>query len=333
MAGSQYLQNPTHLQEIWQTQHSEGIKGLLIGEFDLLNAWHALTLKRAIDRCDTLTVGLWSDASISERHGGMRPILSLEERAAMLLGTHYVDYVLPWSANSASSLERLKPDIVWMSSNLFSDSLEWKEIVEAQGGAFFLLDEAWGEVASTEALLNRVVQQKWSEYHSISMVPNGPIWSEEQVPELLRESRGSGKIVVTTNGSFDVLHLGHLRYLQQARELGDLLLVLVNDDASISHAKGQNRPLFKQSERMRALAMLECVDFVVPFRGDNPLYLLEIIKPDWHIKGGSFEDSRIAKEKQLVESHGGQFKALQLIEDFSSTNVLERISQRFEGAA
>jgi rfaE bifunctional protein nucleotidyltransferase chain/domain len=112
--------------------------------------------------------------------------------------------------------------------------------------------------------------------------------------------------------------------------MGDYLLVLVNDDASIKSAKGERRPVFKQIERMRTLEMLTFVDWVIPFYGENPLYLLEQIQPHFHIKGGSFIESRIAEEKRLIELYGGQFKSLPLVGDFSSTRLLNRVLAELE---
>ena len=134
--------------------------------------------------------------------------------------------------------------------------------------------------------------------------------------------------LVTTNGSFDWLHLGHIRYLQQAKQKGDCLIVLVNSDESIRERKGESRPIFDLDSRLKTLASLECVDFVLPFFEDTPLKMLSQLKPALHIKGGSFEETRILEEKQLLESWGGKFESLPMIGDFSSSKFLSTLRQK-----
>ncbi len=134
-----------------------------------------------------------------------------------------------------------------------------------------------------------------------------------------------GKILVTTNGSFDILHVGHLRILQQAKEWGDILLVLVNSDNSIKLNKGDSRPIIPLKERMEMLAGLACVDYVISFEEKEVLSILEKIRPDVHVKGGTFVPERILSEKNLVESYGGKHICLSKIEDYSTSNIIEKI--------
>ena len=133
------------------------------------------------------------------------------------------------------------------------------------------------------------------------------------------------KTLVTTNGSFDILHVGHLRILKAAKEMGDILLVLVNSDMSVKLNKGKERPIINLSERMELLAGLECVDYVLPFNEKEVLYILEKIKPDIHVKGGTFIPERVQKEKDLVEEHGGKHECLGKIGNFSTSNIIEKI--------
>ena len=123
-------------------------------------------------------------------------------------------------------------------------------------------------------------------------------------PALLREVRRlrrAGKRIVTTNGSFDLLHIGHIRFLERASKLGDALIVLLNSDASIRKLKGPTRPILPQRIRAEMMAALRSVSYVTVFDNDNPLALLRRIKPDVHAKGGSWKPERIAAEKKLVE--------------------------------
>lgn len=140
-----------------------------------------------------------------------------------------------------------------------------------------------------------------------------------------------GKILVTTNGTFDVLHIGHVRILQEAKSFGDVLLVLVNSDASVKMNKGPTRPIIPESERMEMLAALSCVDYVLKFDEKEVTSLLEKIKPDVHLKGGTFLPERVQAEKSLVESWNGKHVCLEPIGNYSTTNILEKISSLGKG--
>ena len=109
------------------------------------------------------------------------------------------------------------------------------------------------------------------------------IYYRSELASVLQRLKTEGKTVVTTNGCFDVLHLGHLRYLQAARQLGDMLVVAVNSDSSVRQLKGENRPLVPEAERAEMLAGLECVDYVVIFPELPPIALLSELKPSIHV--------------------------------------------------
>ena len=115
------------------------------------------------------------------------------------------------------------------------------------------------------------------------------IFNRNELATVLQQLKSEGNVIVTTNGCFDVLHLGHLRYLQAARQLGDLLVVAINSDASVRELKGENRPLIPEDERAEMLAGLECVDYVVIFPELTPIELLSELKPDIHVKGGDYK--------------------------------------------
>ena len=147
-------------------------------------------------------------------------------------------------------------------------------------------------------------------------------------PQSLRDSVAgvAGRPLVTVNGCFDVLHLGHVRLLAQARNFGARLLVLVNDDDSVRTYKGAGRPIFPIRFRLHALNALDAVAMAYPFSGDNPLPLLATIRPDIHVKGGSFEETRVGEERRLVESWGGHLEIIPLVEGFSTTGFISRMT-------
>lgn len=151
------------------------------------------------------------------------------------------------------------------------------------------------------------------------------IKSREELLRLIDQLKQQGKKIVTTNGTFDILHTAHLHFLEKAKSLGDILIVLVNDDASVKRFKGEKRPILNENERTLHLAHLTPVDYVSLFPEDNPLNYLKLIKPHFHVKGGTFIPERIKEENELLESWGGQFLTFPLEEGFSTTNIIQKI--------
>ena len=145
--------------------------------------------------------------------------------------------------------------------------------------------------------------------------------------ELLRaraQLRAEGRTLVFTNGCFDILHVGHVRYLAAARELGDALLVAVNGDRSVRALKGAGRPLMNEGERAELLAALACVDFVTVFDDESPRSLIAEVLPDVLVKGGDYALDEIHGREE-VERTGGRTVALPFVEGASTTNIIERI--------
>lgn len=144
--------------------------------------------------------------------------------------------------------------------------------------------------------------------------------------ELAQKLRAAGKKIVFTNGTFDILHLGHVTYLQKAKDAGDVLIVGVNSDASVKTYKGPDRPINPEKDRMQVLAALECVDYVVLFSEPTPLNLIMMARPHVLVKGADWKKSEIAGAKE-VESWGGKVKLVPLVEGRSTTNVLKKIAK------
>jgi rfaE bifunctional protein nucleotidyltransferase chain/domain len=149
-----------------------------------------------------------------------------------------------------------------------------------------------------------------------------------EAAEFAHEAKAAGKRVVFTNGVFDVLHVGHTRYLAEARALGDALIVGLNSDGSTRALKGEDRPIVPQSEREELLRALKCVDAVVVFDEPTADALLEALKPDVYVKGGDYAGQGPA-EAPTVRRYGGEVRTLQLVEGQSTTNLIEIIRQRF----
>ncbi len=134
------------------------------------------------------------------------------------------------------------------------------------------------------------------------------------------------KKVVFTNGCFDLLHVGHIRYLQEARAQGDILVVGLNADASVKRLKGAERPLQVEDDRGEILASLACVDFVSVFTEDTPAQIIEKVKPDVLVKGGDWSIDKIVGADFVIKS-GGQVKSLQFVNGKSTTNLVEKIKK------
>jgi D-glycero-beta-D-manno-heptose 1-phosphate adenylyltransferase len=151
------------------------------------------------------------------------------------------------------------------------------------------------------------------------------VTEREAAARWVKELQGQGKLVVFTNGCFDLLHLGHVRYLEEARSLGDALIVGVNSDASVARlGKGPGRPLNPAADRARVLAALVCVDRVVLFPEDTPLELITMIAPDILVKGGDYQLHEIVG-REAVLARGGRVVALPFVEGYSTTALFERI--------
>ncbi|MET7968564.1 D-glycero-beta-D-manno-heptose 1-phosphate adenylyltransferase [Micromonospora sp. NPDC005305] len=146
----------------------------------------------------------------------------------------------------------------------------------------------------------------------------------EELTAIVAEHRRAGRSIVFTNGCFDVLHPGHVRYLTQARALGDLLIVAVNSDGSVRRLKGPDRPVNPVEDRTALLAALECVDHVVVFEEDSPAKLIEAVRPDVYVKGGDYPPEMVP-EAPLVRRLGGQVRTLGYVPDRSTSAIIDRI--------
>ena len=149
--------------------------------------------------------------------------------------------------------------------------------------------------------------------------------SQEEIAKIAEKLRAKGKTIITTNGSFDILHPAHVRLLQKAKKQGDVLIILLNSDSSIKRFKGEKRPILPQDDRIAILSALKAVNYIVVFEDDTPLSLLEKIKPNVHVKGGSFLQERIEQEQSILKKWNGKFKSFPLEEGYSTTSIIEKI--------
>lgn len=151
----------------------------------------------------------------------------------------------------------------------------------------------------------------------------GLFLNQEQLQETIEKQR-SGKTIVFTNGCFDILHIGHVRYLQEAKNLGDILVVALNTDASVRKLKGPSRPVQSEKDRAEILAALGCVDFTLLFAEETPLQVIEALKPDVLVKGGDWTPDQIVGS-HFVQQRGGKVYSLQFVEGKSTTRLIDKV--------
>jgi len=154
----------------------------------------------------------------------------------------------------------------------------------------------------------------------------GVLYSRTELAEARARWRGAGKTVVFTNGCYDILHPGHIRLLERARSLGDVLILALNTDASVARLKGPSRPLINEKERARMAMALEAVDAVTYFDEDTPRELIATILPDILVKGADWAHFIAGREE--VEAAGGKVMALALEPGFSTTNIEQELLAR-----
>jgi rfaE bifunctional protein nucleotidyltransferase chain/domain len=179
-----------------------------------------------------------------------------------------------------------------------------------------------------------------SVHEARGQVSMGQVVGIEQLAELGARLRRAGKRVVFTNGHFDLLHVGHLRYLQAAQSMGDCLVVGLNDDAITTRRKGPTRPIVPEDERAELLAGLACVDYAVVFHDETAERCVELLRPDVYVKGGDYamSDAEIAAGKQplpearIVRSYGGEVRTVPLVPGRSTSEIERAIVARACGA-
>ncbi len=144
--------------------------------------------------------------------------------------------------------------------------------------------------------------------------------------EQIRKLKKSGKTIVFTNGCFDILHVGHLEFLEEAYELGDILVIGLNSDKSVYNLKGEGRPINPLEKRKIMLQRLSCVDFVIPFDGDTPIKLIKEIRPDILVKGDDYKKEQIAGAES-VEADGGEVILIHYAAGNSTSDIIKRIRE------
>jgi D-beta-D-heptose 7-phosphate kinase / D-beta-D-heptose 1-phosphate adenosyltransferase len=151
----------------------------------------------------------------------------------------------------------------------------------------------------------------------------------EELARIIKDLKSRGLRIVFTNGCFDLLHAGHVRYLEQAKSLGDILVVGINSDRSVRGLKGPRRPILPVEERTEILSGLGCVDYITVFDEATPLELISLLLPNVLVKGGDWTKDQIVG-REVVEGSGGEVATLPLVEGSSTSTIIETILERYE---
>lgn len=192
--------------------------------------------------------------------------------------------------------------------------------------AVIMANEAAGLVVSklgTASVSPKELQRSLNRSYGIH---NARVYGVDELQEELRNMRAEGEQIVMTNGCFDILHPGHIDYLEKARSLGDKLIVAVNDDDSVQRLKGPGRPINSLANRIRMLAALSCVDLIVAFSEDTPEQLYSQVLPDVLVKGGDYTESQVVGG-DCIKAAGGKVKIIDYLDGYSTTNLLKRIQK------
>lgn len=154
----------------------------------------------------------------------------------------------------------------------------------------------------------------------------GKFIKKEELEKTLKDIRSKNQTLVTTNGCFDVLHIGHVKYLQKSKSFGDVLMVLLNSDKSVRNIKGPTRPINNEIDRAELLCALSCVDYVILFDENSPAELLKEIKPDIHTKGQDYNIETLPEAKIIMEN-GGKIEFIEFVQGKSTTSILEKMNK------
>jgi D-beta-D-heptose 7-phosphate kinase / D-beta-D-heptose 1-phosphate adenosyltransferase len=191
-------------------------------------------------------------------------------------------------------------------------------------------DAAWVANVAAGIAVGKLGTSTVSPQEIIAEIGHGLKDSDSKIKNLdvlahiVGQERSRGRKVVFTNGCFDLLHVGHVKYLQKARGLGDMLVVGLNSDSSVRRLKGERRPLIEESERAHILAALDCIDYVVLFDEDTPLRVIQSLTPDILVKGGDYSlDGVVGRE--VVEANGGRVELVQFVDGRSTSNIIDKI--------
>jgi D-beta-D-heptose 7-phosphate kinase/D-beta-D-heptose 1-phosphate adenosyltransferase len=271
--------------------------------------------------------GGWADERDFLRLGAaLRAELDLEallvtrgERGMALFVEREPPVVLPAEAREVFDVTGAGDTVIALMGAALGAGLEAAQAAELANLAAGLVVAKIGVASVTRAELRLALHRRGSGGRGLV--------GQDELAELVREARARGERIVMTNGCFDILHAGHVSYLEEAKSLGDRLIVAVNDDASVTRLKGPKRPITTLEDRMAVLAGLAAVDWVVPFADDTPAALIGRVLPDVLVKGGDYRPDEIAGAEAVIRN-GGEVRVVSLKEGRSTSKLIDLILER-----
>ena len=294
----------------WRRQTDESV-AVVTGSFDILQPGNLAVLQQAGMLAKRVVVVVEPDDVVAAHSSKGRPQNRLETRVEMVSYLRQVDAVTSVPLADANFVfAGLKP-FIWVTAGRQKSAEPYSEAILS--AAERVVEMAPLDGCFTEDIIAAIAANRTPV--KVTAMPKAA-WPAR--PLALQSG------LVTVNGCFDILHIGHLRFLREARALGDSLTVLINSDASVARYKGATRPVFPEAFRIAALKALECVDEVLVFAGDNPLDEIRELRPAIHVKGGSYEPERVRTERELVESWGGRLVCTAMVEGFSTTDYIRK---------
>jgi D-beta-D-heptose 7-phosphate kinase/D-beta-D-heptose 1-phosphate adenosyltransferase len=243
-------------------------------------------------------------------------LITRSEKGITLLRAGQAPLHLPTRAREVYDVTGAGDTVVSTLATAMAAGQEWAEATALANLAAGVVVGKLGTACVTVPELRRAMREQ-------DEIEQG-VMDEEHLLTLVQEAQAHGERVIMTNGCFDILHAGHVTYLEQARKLGDRLIVAVNDDASVKRLKGEERPVNTMERRMIVLAGLECVDWVVPFYEDTPTRLICHILPDVLVKGGDNDPDQIPGG-DCVRNNGGEVQVMQYVDNCSTTGLIASI--------
>jgi D-beta-D-heptose 7-phosphate kinase/D-beta-D-heptose 1-phosphate adenosyltransferase len=246
-------------------------------------------------------------------------VLTLDRHGALLEQRDKDPVVVPTDMRSVYDVTGAGDMVLAALAGAVANGIDWLDAVRLANAAAGLEVEVFGAQAIPLVQVQREVLAR-------SQQLSGKIRAEEALLVELAVHRAAGHRIVFTNGCFDVLHAGHVAYLVEAKQLGDVLVVAINTDEQVRQQKGEGRPIFTEPERAEVLSALECIDYVTVFAEPTPHEILGRVKPDVLVKGGDYAPSEVLG-REVVEAYGGDVRVLAFRRGLSSTDVVRKLAE------
>lgn len=225
----------------------------------------------------------------------------------------------PALAKEVSDVSGAGDTVVAMSALLLALNYDYSDICKIANVAASIVVSKFGTATvSINELMSSIVSNGEYKLQNIN-----------SLKYIINEQREKGKKIVFTNGCFDLLHVGHLYSLKEAKKYGDILVVAVNSDKSVKRYKGESRPIIDENDRIALLCALEIVDYVMLMDDDNPVNIIKTIKPDVCIKGEDWKNKKVPEE-EIINSYGGRMEYIKLYPEYSTTKVIDKIVKTYE---